>query len=174
MAKVTLDTNVFPATELLAFGQNLGDTFAIVSVTQRELDGHPLHASVCRLGAPIAELAVWDESPWNDATWADEKTSALLANILRIISNGSFPASHTALSPGQLRQLRDAMIFEAHVRANRDIFLTNDRRAFISNGRREKFQALHCTVIQTPAEYVHAPPSARCANRAAFKSRDAS
>jgi hypothetical protein len=32
------------------------------------------------------------------------------------------------------------MILEAHVREGRDIFITNDKKGFINNGRREEYR----------------------------------
>ncbi len=44
------------------------------------------------------------------------------------------------------------MIFEAHIRDGRDVLVTADRRGFISDGRRERLQALGRTHIVTPQE----------------------
>jgi hypothetical protein len=78
---------------------------------------------------------VWGEPPWGEFLWAganEEKMSDLEA-ILKIISNGSFPKSgkRELLTDGQRNQLRDAIIFEAHVREKREIFVTTDRKAFL-------------------------------------------
>jgi hypothetical protein len=74
---------------------------------------------------------------------------------LTILSNGAFPlpGKRENLSSGQRRQLRDAMILSAHVRSNRDILVSNDRRAFVSEGRRERIEAEYGIRVMTVAEF---------------------
>lgn len=81
---------------------------------------------------------------------SDTDTSRLEA-ILGIVSNGSFPppGGRENLSNGQRRQLRDAMILEAHARESRDIFVTEDRKGFIANGKRGRLENLCRTRICT-------------------------
>jgi len=46
------------------------------------------------------------------------------------------------------------MIFEAHVRARRHIFVTNDRRGFIDGDRRSRLQEIGRTRIMDVPEFV--------------------
>lgn len=73
-----------------------------------------------------------------------------------IISDKGSPkqGQRDALTSGQRRQLRDAMIFCAHVRERREIFVTNDANAFIDEGRREKLERQFNTRIMKAAEFV--------------------
>jgi len=150
MKRVTLDTNMLPADDLLEAAQGRGFQFARVTVTDREVEGTQFQVHLVGLGT-VAETAVWDESRWDEAVWASEDSS--LEEILQIISNGSFPRSRDSLSAGQRRQLRDAMILEAHIREGRDIFVSNDCRAFIRDGRREQLEANFKTKIMVLEEF---------------------
>jgi hypothetical protein len=120
---------------------------AFASVSVREADGTNFDVSL------LPELGVWNESSWDDARWADEPSSERLERILAIVSNGSFPKNPGRLTDGQAQQLRDAMILEAHVAAQRQVFVTDDRKAFIKRGRREQLEALLQTRILTPPEF---------------------
>jgi hypothetical protein len=154
VATVTLDTNVLPGDDVLAVGRERGDQFAIASVTERELAGHPLRASLRFVDGPLPELGVWGEGEWGKSIWVGEHDAKRLDKIRSIISNGSFPSDWSSLSPSQLRQLRDALILEAHARACRDVFVTNDQRGFILHGRRAALQAECSTSILTATEYM--------------------
>jgi hypothetical protein len=46
------------------------------------------------------------------------------------------------------------MIFQAHVREQRDIFVTKDTHAFIRDGRREKLEQQFNTRVMTPEEFL--------------------
>jgi hypothetical protein len=154
MATVTLDTNILPAADVLAKGRGRRDEFAVVSVTEREIGSHPLQASLRSIDDSIHEIGIWGEGVWGNTIWASEESSKRFEAILAIITDGSFPADRSTLSKGERRQLRDALIFEAHARAGRDIFVTNDQRGFILNGRRAALQVLCSTTILTSAEYL--------------------
>ena len=103
----------------------------------------------------ITESVVWGESRWGGAVWGSSESSDRLEAILRIISNGSFPrkGGRADLSRVQRRQLRDAMILEAHVRSGRDIFITNDETGFVNHGRREILETQCGTRIMTAKEF---------------------
>jgi hypothetical protein len=80
--------------------------------------------------------------------YAGEDSAKRIEQILDIISGGTFPRhGNLEITPGQRRQLRDAMIFEAHVRDRRDVFITNDARGFIREGRREALEQLYNTRV---------------------------
>jgi hypothetical protein len=112
-------------------------------------------------GGPIPELLVLDESPLGDAILGDDGHVDVFETALRVISAGSFPppGSREFLTAGQRRQLRDAMIFEAHARARRHVLVTADARGFINDGRRETLEALGRTRIVTPGELEALPQS---------------
>jgi predicted nucleic acid-binding protein len=97
MKTVTIDTNVLPASDLIALAKVQGYEVAVVSVTGREV-GH-----------------------------GDVRLQ---------------------------RQLRDAMILEAHVRNGRDVFITDDKKAFINNGRRDALRSFLKTRILTKEEFL--------------------
>ena len=101
----------------------------------------------------ILELGIVDESEVGNCVVGGGDD--YMESIIQIISNGSFPKSGSRghLSNGQRRQLRDAMILDAHAREGRSVFITNDRRGFIDGGRREMLQALLNTKILSGEEF---------------------
>lgn len=125
---------------------------AFASVSVREAQGADFEVALKKHDR-VPELAVWDESPWDVARWADEPSNDRLEKILAIVSNGGFPKNRSQLTEGQLHQLRDAMVLEAHVAAERAVFVTGDAKAFIRNGRREQLQSLLNTRIVSPSEF---------------------
>lgn len=151
MKRVTLDTNVIPLEPSIV--QDAAEyTFTVSSVTERERPGSVRDMS----HAPISltpETAVFDETSWDEGVWADENDP--LEDILGVISNGSFPkaAQRDLLTAAQRTQLRDAMILAGHVRAGADILVSDDRRAFVKHGRREKLEARFATRIMTLDEF---------------------
>lgn len=151
--KVTLDTNVLPAEDLLAACGDREWDFAVVSVTERELDGTDLLVQLKPL-RNIMETGVYGESKYGMAKYGSKETQANREEILTIMTGGSFPQDRKNLSNGHRRQLRDAMIFHAHVRERRDIFVTNDERGFTRGGRRERLQARFDTRIMTKDEFI--------------------
>ena len=46
------------------------------------------------------------------------------------------------------------MMLLAHVRAHRDLFVSNDIRAFLDHGRRDKLESLLGTRIMTAPEFL--------------------
>jgi hypothetical protein len=144
---VTFDSTAKPDDRLIVKAIDAGWDVAFASVSVREADGTNFDVSL------VPELGVWNESSWDDARWADEPSSERLERILAIVSNGSFPKNPSRLTDGQAHQLRDAMILEAHVAAQRQVFVTDDRKAFIKQGRREQLEALLQTRILTPPEF---------------------
>lgn len=106
--------------------------------------------------AGLPELLVVDESRVGEAVLAGEEDAALFEAILEVISDRGFPppGGRDDLSAGQLHQLRDAMILEAHSRSERHVFVTTDLKGFVKHGRREKLQELCSTVIVTVDEFI--------------------
>lgn len=150
---VTLDTSALPVADLLeAAGKDRFD-FAYVSVTRRETEGTSFSVELKHL-SEVPETMVWGESYWGEGVWASEPSQTNLDRILDIISAGSFPGFSQDLTRGQRAQLRDAMILEAHVRAKRDILVTDDQRAFIREPRRIRLEAEFNTRIMTRQEFV--------------------
>lgn len=124
---------------------------------------------------PILEGAVWGESHWGEAVFTGKAVPEVavhgewhlgmaelagdvnhLETILNVISSGSFPppGQRDNLTPGQRRQLRDGMIFEAHSRYGRQYFITRDQKGFIKSGKREDLEGLFKTRIRSPEEFV--------------------
>lgn len=157
LLKVTLDTNVLPADDLMAIAAARGIEVAVVTVTEREVRGTGFQVALKPM-AIIPETGVWDESEWDDFVWAADEAEARpgMEDILRVLSNGSFPSrdARETLTDGQRRQLRDAMILEAHVREGRDVFVSEDTRAFIDHGRRETLERITRTRIVSMAELL--------------------
>lgn len=178
MIRVTVDTNIFDADKQAALKEmasGLEVEFAFVTVSGREVRGTDI--------APpspieIQESGVWGESEWGQFIWADEpglesqvsdesfagsavagssKGASVLESVLRLISHGAFPPpdQRSNLTRGQRRQLRDAMIFQAHVRDHRDVFLTDDRKAFLGRdgGVRRSLEDAFGTKILTLSEF---------------------
>lgn len=149
---MTFDSNFEPWHSLVLAAKDAGWDIAFASVSSREAKGTSLEISLGDHEA-VSELGVWEESFWDQARWADDTSSKRLANILKIIFNASFPNRMSDLTEGQSRQLRDAMILEAHCAAQRDIFVTLDGKAFINHERREKLEALFKTRVLNRAEF---------------------
>lgn len=178
--RVTFDTNAVPANEeqeqrLRSALKRRPAEIKVVSVTPRELENSSIQVKF----EDLPETAVWDETPWGGGVWGGKPVQEVFAlgesrletgvlggsgageafeEILQIISNKSFPASgkRSQLSDGQRRQLRDAMIFEAHVRDRRDIFVSNDVKAFGRAGeqRRADLEKRFETRIMTLNEFL--------------------
>lgn len=152
MALVTLDTNILPAADLVVLARAAGHECAVASPTRRESYAMSLEAE-SRALPYVRELMVWGTSAFGDAVFAPARRSPALLEILRVVSNGSFPQDWEGLTPGQRRQLDDALILEAHVRAERDIFVSNDERAFVRHGRREVLEQELTTRIMCRREF---------------------
>ncbi len=153
--KVTLDTNILPADDLIASVAPGLFEFSIVSVTDRETRGSKdlrARADISR----ITETAVWDESRFDEAVWGDSESDRRQELCLKIISGGNFPPpdKRDKLTRGRLRQLRDAMIFCDHVRDGGEIFVTNDTKGFVKGGRRTSLEKEFRTRIMTRIEFL--------------------
>ncbi|MEZ4495137.1 MAG: hypothetical protein R3C29_17710, partial [Dehalococcoidia bacterium] len=125
MIRVTLDTGVLPAGDLLTAAAARDVSFAAVSVTHRETRGTSFAVHLTPLGS-VPEAGVFDESEFGSAVFGDDNPStATLEDLLKVIGSGSFPApgGRDHLTDRQRHQLRDAMILEAHAREGRDIFV---------------------------------------------------
>jgi len=153
--KITIDTNIIRADEfdkLLSECKSKGWDVAVVSVTGREPGGTDWDIKFEPL-LKMPETLVLDESCLNEAILGNKNSQDDLQEILEIISSGSYPKMGNNLSEGFRRQLRDAMIFQAHLREDRDVFVTNDEHDFIRDGRREKLQNKFDTKILTKDEF---------------------
>jgi hypothetical protein len=152
MKTVTFDTTTKPDDPVVTKALQGGWHVAFVTVSAREARGTDFEIAL-REHESVPEIAVWDEGLWDEMRWAGEQDANRLENILSVISSGSFPKVRDNLSEGQVHQLRDAVILEAHVAARREVFVTSDEKAFIRNGRREELQMLLNTRILTPSEF---------------------
>jgi hypothetical protein len=172
MLRVTLDTNVIGDAERKRVEDACAGSAEIrhTTVTDRETEGTRFAGQK----STLIETGVYDESRYDEALYSsipetlvlgegrldaavlggDESPSRFEA-ILTVIGGGSFPkaSKREQLSPGERRQLRDAIILEAHARDRRDVLVTNDQRGFIRHGRREKLEALCSTRIMTVEEF---------------------
>ena len=155
MTRVTFDTNILPVQDVVTAAHGLNCDFAVVTVTEREVQGSSYEVGLKSLDK-VKETGVYGESRWGQAVYGSSRSSETLDQILDIISSGSFPSNKSNLSDGQRSQLRDAMILEAHVRAGRNVFVTNDRKAFVRNGRRDLLNAKFDTRILTKQEFLTA------------------
>jgi hypothetical protein len=175
MLRITLDTNAVNLAELSRIeaacaGRKID--VAHTSVTDREQEG----TTFSGVRGAVIETGVWDESRWGQFFWggrihetlvigesrlgsaalgSDESRTRFEA-ILDVIGHGSFPRAgqRDGLTAAQRRQLRDAMILEAHARERRDVFVTNDVKSFIRHGRWERLEALCATRIMTVDEFL--------------------
>lgn len=102
---------------------------------------------------PVPETAVPGEWRLGEAALGGDESQPMLEIILRVIGGGSFPSQREKLTRGERRQLRDAMILEAHHRDRRDVLVTEDAKAFINDGRREALEALCKTRIMRVDEF---------------------
>jgi hypothetical protein len=154
IATVTLDTNVFPAEALVARAGEAGLVVAAVTVTHREVEGSTLEEEAAALET-VLETAVFGESRFEEAVCGSEADERCLDQALALLSNRSFPrqGNREALTNGQLRQLRDAMILCAHIRSGRDLLVSNDRRGFVSEGRREAIAGIFGVPVMTVPEF---------------------
>ena len=135
---VTLDTSAVEP-HVFDHAAFLGYEVQVVTVTAREVEGTSFEVRLeCTRHVP--ELAHWGEFKWGNAVWAGPNTIEVIDTALEIIANGSFPTNRAALTAGQKRQLRDAMILEAHVRSESDLFVTGDEKAYTKHGRMEALQ----------------------------------
>jgi hypothetical protein len=152
---VTLDTNILPVEALLAAVPPGKFEFSVVSVTDREV-GAAAGLTAPSVVGRVVETAVWDESLWDSAVWGDSGDGDCFEKALAIVAAGSFPppGQRARLTDGQRRQLRDAMIFCAHVRAGRHIFVSNDEKGFVREGRREQLEKAFATRIMTRNEFL--------------------
>ena len=153
MIRVTLDTGVLPADDLVDASRRFDCEFRIVTVTIREVAGTRYEVFLAPYST-VAETAVWGESRWDEAVWG-EGPGTRLEEILKVISSGAFPSDRQNLSKGQLHQLRDAMILDVHLREKHDILISDDRRAFIQHGKRQELTNRFGTRIMLREEFLH-------------------
>lgn len=172
MFRVTLDTNTIDRRgQLDAACAGLNVELAYTTVTDRETEG----TSRATFGGSVTETGVHDESRYDsgavyaadpvhessalgewrlgEAGLGGDESQPMLEKILRVIGGGSFPSRRDALTRGERRQLRDAMILEAHHRDRRDVLVSEDAKAFINDGRRELLETLCVTRIMRVDEF---------------------
>jgi hypothetical protein len=151
--KITLDANMLDSdkSELIEKAQRLNLSVAVTSVTERERQRPDLVGKI----EIISEVLVTDEGPLNVGALASENDDKTCEDLLKTISNGSFPkkGNRNSLTNGERKQLRDAIAFTSHVRDGRDIFVTDDRKGFIDDGRREYLEATYHTKVMTSSEF---------------------
>jgi hypothetical protein len=171
--RVTVDTNVLDADKRATIeraAKGLDIEIANTTVTERELEPSSItpisSAPAIKEGgvwgegrwggrtmwhsSPVVETLTLDESRLGKAVLASDETAARFETILRIISSGAFPklGQRESLTYPQRRQLRDSMILEAHAREERDVFVTDDAKAFVGQAEGRNRQALE-TICKT-------------------------
>jgi len=176
MLKLTIDTNVRNRENLDRISEavrRLDVEIAATTVTIREQGLQQTDEAV------VCETGIWGESRWGESVWGpnpavpetfvlDEsrlgnaalggaESRSRFQAILDVATNGSFPppGKRNELSEPQRRQLRDAMILQAHARDKRDILISNDVTFFGRPGSvlRERLQRLCETRIVTVDEF---------------------
>ena len=117
-------------------------------------------SAVYATSPPVYETLVLDESPLGASVLGSDEGATRLDTILAIIASGSFPKAgeQEDLSPARRRQLRDAMILEAHAREGRDVLVSDDLKAF-GREKRAKLEALCATRIMTVDEFCQNVPT---------------
>ena len=152
-SKITLDANILDTDkfELIEKAQRLKFDVALTTVTERERQRPDLIKNI----KIIPEILVTDEGPLNVGALGSDDDAKNFENLLRTISNGSFPAKgkRDNLTSGEKKQLRDAIAFTSHVRDARDIFVTDDRKGFINDGRRKYIETTYPTKVMTTSEF---------------------
>ncbi|MGE8178558.1 hypothetical protein [Pseudomonas fluorescens] len=153
MEAVTVDTNVLPVLDLAPIAASAGYKLEVVSVTNRELANTDLAAGAATLGE-TPETLVLSESYFGMAVLGDLSQFFDFEKILAILSSNGFPRNRETLTARQRNQLRDAMILQSHIRSGKKIFVSNDSRGFVKNGRREVFENLFGIRIFTKPEFI--------------------
>ena len=155
MKWVTVDTNTVDDPRVVEAAQQAGFDIVRTTVTDRELEGSGIQTALPE-HEPLYETLVLGESRLGFAVLGSTVVAHAFERLLQVISNGSFPVKNrrSNLSPGERRQLRDAMILSTHIREHRQIFVTNDTKGFIQGGRRERLQSEFGTQIMTADEFL--------------------
>jgi len=95
----------------------------------------------------VGEPMVWDKSMWDLSNWAAEG-GVSFTDVAAVLFPRSKPFE---LTPNQDN---DVMHLMGHGYGNSDIFLTDNTRDFIRDGRSEKLQEQFQLRVMTPAEAV--------------------
>ena len=148
----------YPSTDRAAWSWSsptgLDVEFDYTTVTDRETEGK----SYATVDSGVRETMVFGEGRFGQAVFGSDASQPTLDMILAVNSNRSFPPreKRDGLTQGHRRQLRDAMILQAHVRENRDALVTEDAKGFISDGRRERLELVCRTKIFRVEEFCEA------------------
>jgi hypothetical protein len=159
LLRVTLDTNVLDQRTLPAIEaavQDLPVELAAVTVSDREQ--RSFTRSRAAPAALVHETGMWDESGWDTSVWGSPQDGEVFRDVLAVMSSNNralSTKSPDAMSDGERRLFRDALIFQAHVRDRRGILMTNDLRGFIGKDGtiRATLEARYATRIMTPDEF---------------------
>ncbi len=139
--KITLDTNALPLERALqALGRVQADV-KVTTVTAREVHGTKWEPELSVLQC-VPELFVLDESHMDASVLGSQADDDLFEKTLTVITNGAFPerSKRGTLTSQQRNQMRDALIFCTHVREGRNIFVTDDVKAFGREGSPQRWR----------------------------------
>jgi hypothetical protein len=152
---VTLDTSTLPLERALRALGSLQADVKITTVTAREV-GSKWEVELSQLNV-LPETWVMGESPMGVGVIGSRADADLFEKTLAAISNGSFPerGARGHLTDGEQRQKLDALIFCTHVREKRDVFVTDDVKAFggENTAQRDRIEALASTRVMTLSEF---------------------
>jgi hypothetical protein len=161
--KVTLDTGCSEDPVLVEALRQLGADVAITSTTASEINGSSfsdVFHGLDRKTGPGGWGLNWGEC-WgggNSVDYLDRDGVPHHGNpfveILEVISNGGvkLPKDWDTLTKRQCNLIHDAMILSTHVQHQRDLFVTDDYRAFVNADRRETLERMFPTKILTLKE----------------------
>lgn len=146
-------TNRAAVPEVGIYGESRYDSGAVYADSIPEIGGwNESRWGSFVWGASVREVLHLDETPLDVGVLADDAPPSTF-EILDVVSNGSYPRGREALTRGQRRQLRDAMALQAHTRVSRDVFVSDDVKAFVNDGRRERLEDMCRTRILTVDEF---------------------
>ena len=153
MEAVTIDTNIFPISDIADLVSKAGYSIEVVSVSNRELEGTDLSAEANEL-PEIPETFHFGEGSFGRMMFGSIQDADDFEKILHIITSGSHPKDRRNLTPKQLNHRRDALILQSHIRAGRRIFVSNDERGFVKHCRRELLESLFSIKIYKRTEFT--------------------
>lgn len=155
--KLTIDTNLINSKQRLA-DMNMLERwrdegkleFIGTQRLKREIAAYKNPAASAKEASipNISEPLVWGVGNWNEGNWADEDDTPEFLDVAKVL----FPA----IAPEALNenQQSDVMHLLAHVTAKADVFVTNNTKDFVNDGRREQLKTKFQITVMTAEEVV--------------------